>query len=398
MAHILTTGNVYFSDVPGGSQRIACDLAHALAEEGHRVWYLCADSTRSKPEREIDGRVEVLRYRLPPTTLRNAPFRHRQHLEGARRVLERHLPGAPDIVLGHGLLGYVAARRVLGRVGRWCYAVHSPAVEEMQLVWQAQGRQGWVKSVFGLPTLRRLERAVLSWSDAVTAESRYTVSLLAAHHGKPLADRIRIVPGWTDSMRFHPLIMSVAAARQRLGWPPDRPVLFALRRLERRTGIDNLLHALAKLRREGRVFHAVLGGSGTWAEALRDLRDRLDLSACVQFPGRVTDEDLSLAYGACDASVIPTSHLECFGLIALEALACGRPALATPVGALPEVVGRFEPEWIAAGADPESIADLLRRFLAGRLPPYSPERHTKQLEYFSFSRALSEYRELLGLA
>jgi glycosyltransferase involved in cell wall biosynthesis len=77
-------------------------------------------------------------------------------------------------------------------------------------------------------------------------------------------------------------------------------------------------------------------------------------------------------YGACDAFVLPTAELECFGLIALEALACGRPVLATPVAAIPEVVSNFEKAWLASSAEEGAIADLLHAYLSGRLPVHSP--------------------------
>jgi glycosyltransferase involved in cell wall biosynthesis len=77
-------------------------------------------------------------------------------------------------------------------------------------------------------------------------------------------------------------------------------------------------------------------------------------------------------YAAADAFVLPTAELECFGLIVLEALACGRPVLATPVGAIPEVMGRFERGWLAQDNSADAVAQLLRDFLAGALPSHDP--------------------------
>ena len=83
---------------------------------------------------------------------------------------------------------------------------------------------------------------------------------------------------------------------------------------------------------------------------------------------------MPLVYAACDAFVLPTSDLECFGLIALEALSAGRPVLATPVGAIPEIVRKFEPAWLARSAATEGIADLLRQYLTGKLPQHAPKQ------------------------
>ena len=85
-------------------------------------------------------------------------------------------------------------------------------------------------------------------------------------------------------------------------------------------------------------------------------------------------------YAAGDAFVLPTAELECFGLIALEAMACGRPVLATPVAAIPEIMRNFEEQWLAASADEGAIADLIGAHLAGRLPAHAPEELRRRTE------------------
>jgi len=75
---------------------------------------------------------------------------------------------------------------------------------------------------------------------------------------------------------------------------------------------------------------------------------------------------------AADAFVLPTVELECFGLIAMEAFASGRPVLAIPVGAIPEIVGGVEPRWLSADAGAPALTRLLSDRLAGRLPVHAP--------------------------
>ena len=118
----------------------------------------------------------------------------------------------------------------------------------------------------------------------------------------------------------------------------------------------------------------VIGGTGPMLPRLQDLVRELQLDGAVRFAGRVTEEDLPRMYAAADAFVLPTAELECFGLIALEALACGRPVLATPVGAIPEILGGVEPRWLAGAESEDAIARLLVEFLEGRLPRHEPER------------------------
>jgi len=169
-----------------------------------------------------------------------------------------------------------------------------------------------------------------------------------------------------------------------------------LRRLEARMGLDNLLHALVRLRDGGRRFHVYIGGEGSQRARLEALRDGLGLSEQVTFMGFVPGEQLPSAYAACDASIVPTAQLECFGIIALEAVACGRPALVTPVGALPEVVGTIEPGWVGSGVEPEDIARLLTCYLDGALPSHSPMAMRDALRgRYGFAAALTQYQEVL---
>jgi glycosyltransferase involved in cell wall biosynthesis len=110
--------------------------------------------------------------------------------------------------------------------------------------------------------------------------------------------------------------------------------------------------------------------------------------------GRVEDRELPLAYAACDAFVLPTEELECFGLIALEALSAGRPVLATPVGAIPEIIFKSEPSWLARSAEVEGIADLLRQYLLGNLPEHTPRQLHEQIHRdYSCERVLGEFIE-----
>jgi glycosyltransferase involved in cell wall biosynthesis len=147
--------------------------------------------------------------------------------------------------------------------------------------------------------------------------------------------------------------------------------LFTLRRMVRRMGLDRLVRAIGILRDRGHKFRLIIGGAGPLRQELEQIVQALDLSDFVRFLGRVDDTDLPTMYGACDAFVLPTAELECFGLIAIEALACGRPVLATPVAAIPELLSNFEKEWLAKSADESDIAELISAFLSGGLPSHS---------------------------
>jgi glycosyltransferase involved in cell wall biosynthesis len=238
----------------------------------------------------------------------------------------------------------------------------------------------------------------LSKSSALTAESQYTVRCIAQNYNSAVAGKIQVIPGWVDMSIFKPLIQDkVDVVRQHLGWPLDSPIFFVLRRLEARMGLDNLLRALVIVKKRGFHPYTVIGGSGSLRVSLEKLRDELGLHECVRFMGFVPANMLPQAYAACDASIIPTAQLECFGIIALEALACGKTTLVTPVGALPEVMRNFQPEWIAHDATAEGIADLMCAFLNKSLPPFSYRDVQDVIEKkYSFECALTAYERLFS--
>ena len=395
MRLLITTAH-YFSDLPGGPARIACDLAKEFATSGYEVWLIAQGTNEGDPEYQQQEGIHLLRYFIPES--RGIEIsRHKKHFVEVIRLLKKYLPKPPDVIHGNDYLIYFAVMEHYRGHRRSFYSIHSPMIEELPIAWKGQGWKGYVKCLFGLPIIRRIECCILENSTGLAAESRFTMDLIRENYGGEIADRIRIIPGSVDTHRFR-VLEDVNKVRLAMGWPVDRPVLFVLRRLERRMGLENLLCAVDKLHRKGLDFFLVVGGTGSLSGSLLAERDRLGLQNCVSFIGRVPDEKLPLAYASCDASVMPTAQLEGFGIPLLEAMACGKPVFATPVGAIPEIVRPFEPRWIARSADPSDVAELLGAFLTGNLPVHPPEQIREYIEAnYSAEIAHDGYSEFLRL-
>jgi glycosyltransferase involved in cell wall biosynthesis len=397
MSQILVTAMAFDAVRGGGSTRLAYDLAAGLVHRGHQVTVVCNDMFDSGIEHEVENGITILRYRLPRSD-RLEPRRHEEHIRAVKKLVIKYLNQPPAVVHGHHLLQYFAVLDLFKTQVRSCYTIHSPAIDELRITWGAQGLAGKLKSLFGLSVIRKLETSILNHSTVLAAESQFIKYLIAHHYGDILAQKLQVIPGWADASRFQILRNEqIRAARQQLGWPGDVPVFFVLRRLEPRMGLDNFLQALAIVKKRGFNPYSVIGGSGSLELHLKRLCDRLGLQDKVNFLGFVPAVQVPLAYGACDASVIPTSQLEGFGLIALEALACGKTTLVTPVGALPEVMGDFEPEWIARDSTPEGIADLLVAFMQNRLPTHPPQDlRDRVMRKYSFEQSLNAYENILS--
>jgi len=172
--------------------------------------------------------------------------------------------------------------------------------------------------------------------------------------------KIRVVPSAIDPDRTHPR-RTREGVRQELGLEPDEPCLLAVASLHRRKGLDVLLAALDRLEKGGPRPRLLIAGAGPLRGALQSQASQLGLAERVRFLGRRSDvADLLLA---CDLFVLP-SRQEGLGVAALEAMALGRPVLASRVGGLAESVQHERTGLLVPPDDPEALADALARLLA----------------------------------
>lgn len=361
----------YYPDRPSGSVRLAFDEAVHLAKLGHEVWVITQDPTGTQPEYAARDGLRVLHYHSPELNLFN-PRRIGIHQQLTRDLLAKYVPGV-DVVHGHSLLHYDGALTLYGETPRRVYSVHSPVKLEMLAGSRGEGAVKRLYYAVNGQMNHRVERRCLDRSSVITSDSAYTRAMLGKLHSKTIELRTEVVPGWVDVDQFQ-IAPDREALKQRLGWRTDTPLLFTLRRLVPRNGIDRLVRALHIVRSAGREFQMIIGGRGPLENELRALVASLGLGEWVQFIGFVPDDDLPLMYAAADVFILPTAELECFGLITLEAFAAGCPVLATPVGAIPEVMLPIEPAWLATDTSPDAIAALIVAYLDGRLPRHTPEQ------------------------
>jgi len=155
------------------------------------------------------------------------------------------------------------------------------------------------------------------------------------------ADRIRVIPCGVDLELFHP--MDQRGAKAALGLGPS-PLLLYVGRLRPIKGLETLLEALPLIRtpREARPLLFVIGGDADEPEnghlaRLRERATTLGLEGNVRFLGAQPQERLRLYYSAAEMTVMP-SYYESFGMVALEAMACGNPVIASRVGGLTTTV------------------------------------------------------------
>ncbi len=370
MARFLILALYDYADIHGGGQKLAHEEAEFLLRRGHEVWLLAQDPTGEHPPYRMRDGIHLLMYPSPNLRLFD-PRRNTIHQQSAQALVREFMPNPPDVVHGHALLTYDGLLGMFPNA-RYVYTVHSPVKLELQTTGRGQKFSQRLKLTITSLLTNRIEKRVLHRSNLITSDSAYTKHMLGRIHGHKIGDKVCVMAGWVDKTHF-----TIAKEREhlkhQLGVKSNRPFFFTLRRLEPRNGVDMLIHALKLVKEAGYDFQMVIGGNGTQKESLIQLRDRLGLADNVRFLGRVSDDDLPRWYAACDVFLLPTHSLECFGIITLEALASGRPVIATPVGAIPEIVNQVEPRWLSADNQSASYAKTLLLYLHGNLPHHSPQ-------------------------
>jgi glycosyltransferase involved in cell wall biosynthesis len=211
-----------------------------------------------------------------------------------------------------------------------------------------------------------VEQQVFQRCDRFIVLSKSFGKILHQHYQIPW-NKIHIIPGGVNLAQFQPNL-SRGQAREQLGWSQDRLILFTPRRLVHRMGLDKLLVAVDRLRARTPEIWLAIAGKGPIHTLLEQQVMELELSDHVKLLGFLPDEQLPIAYQAADLTVVPSQSLEGFGLVLLESLACGTPAMCTPVGGMPEVLAPLSPNLIARSPEVTDITGCIDELLLGKVP------------------------------
>lgn len=208
------------------------------------------------------------------------------------------------------------------------------------------------------------EQEVLQTADRIVAA---TLAELAQLQWLYQADtrKIAVIPPGVDLSRFYPIPPD--EAKEFIGVRPCEQVLLYVGRIEPLKGIDVLIEAIAIMRqRNVRVCLSVIGGDPVSEPGSEDremarlqaLRQKYGLQDLVAFLGRRGQDTLPYYYSAAEAVVVP-SHYESFGMVALEAMACGTPVVASQVGGLAFLVQDGVTGFTVPVDDPQALANRL---------------------------------------
>jgi D-inositol-3-phosphate glycosyltransferase len=186
-------------------------------------------------------------------------------------------------------------------------------------------------------------------------------------------DRVTTIPPGVDTSHFYPIPKD--EAREYIGAPPDKSMLLFVGRIEPLKGLETLLEAIALLvaresRRRECYCLAVIGGDPdadpetmtAEMSRMKELRSVRGISDMVRFLGKRDQDTLQYYYSAADIVIVPSQY-ESFGLVALEAMACGTPVVASETGGLAFLVKHGETGYHVPTNDPAALAEKLELLL-----------------------------------
>jgi len=245
-----------------------------------------------------------------------------------------------------------------------------------------------------LPLARRLARRVLRGAAGVVAAGTYPVREACHAAGRALSGVV--VPPGVDVHRFRPLPDAErAATRARFGIDPARPLVLGVSRLVPRKGFDVLLDAVAGL---GPEVQVAIAGSGR--DRARLERRAAALGDRARLLGRVDDAELPALYAAADVFAMLCRdrwgglEAEGYGIVFVEAAACGVPAVAGRSGGSHEAVADGETGYVVEPGDVGAVRETLARLLADdalrrRLGGTARGRAVQQFDYERLAERLA---------
>jgi glycosyltransferase involved in cell wall biosynthesis len=290
---------------------------------------------------------------------------------------------ASELVDAHFGL-YAAAPLLLGSARK------APTVFHFHGPWAEEGAAAGQGSRARYLLRRALEGAVVRRADAHVVLSGAFARLLIEHHRIAPWELHTIAPG-VDLDLFAP--GEREAARAQLGLAPGAFVACCARRLVPRMGLDLLLDAwemLAPALPDGSTL--LLVGDGPLRRSCAERAGLPPLAGSVRVLGRVDDRRLAEVYRASDVAVVPSTAVEGFGLVVLEAAACGTPSVVSDVGGLPEAIAALDPSLVVPSGDRRALSARLQRAAAGSLPSRSATR--AHAERFAWRTAVERHRRL----
>ncbi len=357
---IACVGSGWYPQEPGGLEKYVYGMTHALLEAGDSVDLFVTGAPHLDAP---NGHAYSIGVPGEPLWKR---------MRDARATFARSLRGPYDVINIHFAMNALPLIPFISHAIPRVIHFHGPWAAESK----AEGGGALSVSIKAF-----LERYVYSRADRFIVLSTAFKEILTQYGVEPA--RITVIPMGIDTNFFTPGD-GRARARTQLGWPQDATIFFTARRLVNRVGLHELLEAARIVCATHPQALIKIAGKGPLRAELDRMIAASELTGNVEMLGFVSEDDLVQAYRAANVTLLPSQALEGFGTIISESLACGTPAIVTPIGGMPEAVAPLGAELIARSAAPRDIAERMSAVVSGTLLPSSDVCRAYAVEHFDW--------------
>ncbi len=248
--------------------------------------------------------------------------------------------------------------------------------------------------------LRLLIKIILKNSDLCVANSTYTKNFLLNIHR---TDKIRVIPIGIDTSYYKKDKAAVTRVRKKFSLP-EKYIMYLGRFVEKK-GLPYLIRAMPKVLELHPELVLVMVGGGPDFDSVKALILEMGLEKSIRLLGRLPNEDIVPLYAGATLFVGPSiidskGDTEGLGVVFLESLACGTPAIGTDVGGIPDIIKHRKTGLLVPQKDPEKLADAIIELLSdnklrSRLARYGQEFVRKNFEWNIVAKKFDEaYRKL----
>ena len=306
-----------FYPFTGGVEVFSYELTKRLVKMGYEIQVLTTDF-ESRPGPDLVDGIKIHRYRIPFFAFRTPIIPH---------IPLTILFNECDLI--HVISTYPTLTDLTIMIGK---SLGKPVVVTHQL---DGGADGWLGRCATKLYHRTVAAPILQFADRIVATSQSyadTSPIL-----QPVLQKVEVIPNAVDETIFNPNVDG-SRITDRYGLQRTRNVLF-VGRLVPYKGVEYLLSAIEILRHEFVDIRLIIVGDGELKEKLTHQADGLGIRENVTFVGHVPNSELPPFYASSDLTVLPSvSRLEAFGIALLEAMACGKPVIASSIPGVRDVV------------------------------------------------------------
>ncbi|VVB91410.1 Trehalose synthase [uncultured archaeon] len=374
----------------GGEAAYTAGLAAALSDLGNEITIITT-ITENEPDVSNNGNLKIIR--LPTSGFLPKMFdfgiRAKKVIEksGKKFDIIHYTSDYNDIMIPREKNIPVIA------------TIHHPYSEE-KLIYRANTKTiEYIKYALNrkIDYLEYNSRNLCEKADGLIAVSTYTANCVMKKYGI-LPDKISIIPNAIDVTKFNPDIEG-KEIRKKLGITSEKIILF-VGRLDFQKGAGYLISAFSEVIRDFPDVKLIIVGDGPLKDHIKKIIDEHCLSKSVFLLGRATDEDLPRIYAACDLFVLP-SLMEGFGIVYLEAMACGKACIGANIGGVEDVIADGHTGFLVPPADPASICKAIETLLSDEktLKRFGMEGRRRVMENFTWEKVaiqtLEVYRKAL---